>query len=456
MYDLIIIGAGPGGYHLAQEAAKANKTVALIEKEKLGGTCLNVGCIPSKALLHVEKIILDANEAKEIGIKGSELTIDQKMVMKYKNKKINDLVAGIKAGVLKAGAKIYNGHGKILKSTTPGVFEVSIGGKEILEGKNLVIATGSKIFIPPFIKGAKELYEQGLVMSSTEALEQEDIPKKLVVIGGGIIGLELGGYYATAGSEVIIIEAASKIAGTIDSEISTLYQKVIEEKGIKIHLNSKVSKIDKQKVYFTNSEGKEETITFSKILMSVGRKPNMDDLGLENLNISTYQNGIEVDDKLQTNVPNVYAIGDVNGKMMLAHTAYRHAEIVLDNMLGKNVKINYNKVPSVVYGTPEIAEIGINEDKAKKEGYEVIIKKLPMLYSGKFLIENTKYSGLIKMTIKKENKEIIGMSIFGLAASEIIHSASIIVGLRFNIDQIRSLIFSHPTIGEIIKDVALS
>ena len=456
MFDLIIIGGGPGGYHLAQEAAKEKMQVALIEKDKLGGTCLNVGCIPSKAFLHIEKIMLDANESHKIGIKGTKLGIDQKKVVAYKNDKVKQLVAGVKAKVAGAGAKIFNGHGKILKPKTPGVFEVAIDDKEILQGKRLVIATGSKVFVPPFIKGVEELYKKGKVITSTEALDQESIPKEMVVIGGGIIGLELGGYFASAGSKVSVIEATNKLAGAVDKEITTMFQEVIEKKGMKIHLNSKVFKVDEKKVHFTNEKGEEKAISYDKVLVSVGRKANLDNLGIENLNLATHHNGIEVDDKLQTNVANVFAIGDANGKMMLAHTAYKHAEIVMDNLLGKNVKMDYNKVPSVVYGTPEIAEIGINEDKAKAEGYDVIIKKIPMLYSGKFLIENVDYSGLIKMIIKKSNQEIIGMSIFGLAASEIIHSASIIVGLRFNIEQIRSLIFSHPTIGEIIKDVALS
>ena len=232
--------------------------------------------------------------------------------------------------------------------------------------------------------------------------------------------------------------------------------KAVVNKGLTIHLNSKVSKVDESKVYFTNEKGEQKTLSYEKVLVSVGRKANLDNLGIENLNLATHHNGLEVDDKLQTNVANVYAIGDANGKMMLAHTAYRHAEVVLDNMLGKNVKMDYNKVPSVVYGSPEIAEIGINEDKAKAEGYDYVIKKLPMLYSGKFLIENVEYTGLIKMIIKKSSQEIIGISIFGLAASEIIHSASLIVGMRFNVEQIRSMVFAHPTIGEIIKDVALS
>ena len=456
MFDLIIIGGGPGGYHLAQEAAKAKKSVALIEEDKLGGTCLNVGCIPSKALLHVGKVMEDVNEAHDIGIEGKKVSVNQKKVIAYKETKVKQLVAGVKMGVEKAGAKIFDGHGKILKPKTPGLFDVSINDHEVIQGKNLVIATGSKVFVPPFIEGVEQLYKKGKVLTSTEALEQETIPKELVVIGGGVIGLELGGYYSSVGSKVTIVEASGKIAGPLDSEVTKLYHEAVVNKGLTIHLNSKVSKVDESKVYFTNEKGEQKTLSYEKVLVSVGRKANLDNLGIENLNLATHHNGLEVDDKLQTNVANVYAIGDANGKMMLAHTAYRHAEVVLDNMLGKNVKMDYNKVPSVVYGSPEIAEIGINEDKAKAEGYDYVIKKLPMLYSGKFLIENVEYTGLIKMIIKKSSQEIIGISIFGLAASEIIHSASLIVGMRFNVEQIRSMVFAHPTIGEIIKDVALS
>ena len=223
MFDLIIIGGGPGGYHLAQEAAKAKKSVALIEEDKLGGTCLNVGCIPSKALLHVGKVMEDVNEAHDIGIEGKKVSVNQKKVIAYKETKVKQLVAGVKMGVEKAGAKIFDGHGKILKPKTPGLFDVSINDHEVIQGKNLVIATGSKVFVPPFIEGVEQLYKKGKVLTSTEALEQETIPKELVVIGGGVIGLELGGYYSSVGSKVTIVEASGKIAGPLDSEVTKLY-----------------------------------------------------------------------------------------------------------------------------------------------------------------------------------------------------------------------------------------
>ena len=455
MYDLIVIGGGPGGYHLAENAAKKKLKVAVIEKNKFGGTCLNVGCIPSKAFLHIEKVVLDANESMDIGVEGKPLKIDQKKVVAYKDKKVDFLVKGTIAGVKKSGAKIFNGKGFVLPSDTHGEYKVQIDKKEIITGKNLVIATGSSPFLPP-INGLKEMFEKGIVVTSTEALSLEEVPKELVVIGAGVIGLELGSYYATAGAKVTIIEAGPKIASVTDKEITKLFQEALEKKGIKFILNAMVNKVSENNITYLNENKEEITISHSKVLVSVGRKPNINDIGLENIKVYTDRQGIIVDDKLKTNIPNVYGVGDVNGKLMLAHTAFYEADVVLENLLGNKRVINYDKIPVVIYGVPEIAEIGITEDRAKKEGIEVKVKKLSMLYSGRFVIENAKFNGLIKVVIHKKTDEIIGISIFGNYASEIIIAGSLLVGRRFSVSQVHKVVFAHPTVGEIIKDVILS
>ena len=454
MYDLVIIGGGPGGYHLAENAAKKKLKVAVIESNKFGGTCLNVGCIPSKAFLHVEKVVLDANESMSIGVVGKPLTIDQAKVVEYKDSKVDFLVKGTVAGIKRAGAKIFNGKGIILPSDVRGEYKVEVNG-EILTGKNLIIATGSEPFLPP-IEGLKELHESGVVITSTEALSLKEVPKELVVIGGGVIGLELGSYYATAGSKVTVIEAGPKIASVTDKEITKLFQTALEEKGIKFILNAMVNKVSDNEVTYVDENKQEVKIKHSKVLVSVGRRPNVKDIGLENIKVYTDKQGIIVDDKLRTNIPNVYAVGDVNGKLMLAHTAFNEADIVLENILGGNRTINYDKIPVVIYGVPEIAEIGITEDRAKNEGIEVKVKKLSMLFSGRFVIENAKFNGLIKVVIHKKTEEIIGISIFGNYASEIIIAGSLLVGKRFSVNQLREVVFAHPTVGEIIKDVILS
>ncbi len=451
MFDLIIIGAGPGGYHLAEKAAKEGKKVAIIEKEKFGGTCVNVGCIPSKAFLHVEKVVNEANESAFMGIVSKQkVTIDQKKVVAYKDEKVAFLSAGARAGVKKAGAKIYEGYGTILKTTEKGQFQVKIND-EILIGQNLIIATGSNVFVPP-IEGVKEAHQKGRAITSTEALSLTEIPKELVVIGAGVIGLELGSYFAGVGSKVTIVELGPKIAGNTDKEISASLQKALENKGITFILNSSVKAVSKHNCLIVDKDQKETTITFDKLLVAAGRKPYIKNLGIENINLYIERGVIVVDEYLQTNVPGVYAIGDVNGKLMLAHTAFREAEVVLDNLNGIKTTINYNKIPVVIYGTPEVAEIGITEDNAKKQNIDVEIKKLSMLYSGRFVIEESKFDGLIKVIIKKDNQEIIGMSIFGSYASEIIIAGSILIGKRFSKDQLKEVVFAHPTVGEIIKD----
>lgn len=455
MYDLIIIGGGPGGYHLAENAAHKKLKVAIIEANKFGGTCLNVGCIPSKAFLHIEKVVLDANESMEIGVVGKPLKIDQKKVIEYKNKKVDFLVKGTEAGVRKSGAKIFKGRGEILTSDIKGEFKVQIDKGEILTGKNLVIATGSEPFLPP-IDGLKKQYKIGTVITSTEALSLVEIPKELIVIGAGVIGLELGSYYSTAGSKVTIIEAGSKIAGATDPEITILFQRALEQKGIKFVLNAMVNKVEEKKVTYIDQDKKETIISYDKVLVAVGRKANTEGIGLENIGVHYDRTGIVVDEHLKTNIPGVYGVGDVNGKLMLAHTAFAEADIALSNILGDNKSINYNKIPVVIYGAPEISEIGITELRAKEEGIKVRVKKLSMLFSGRFVIENAPYSGLIKVIIHDKTEEIIGMSIFGNYASEIIIAGSILVGRRFSINQVRDIVFAHPTVGEVIKDVILS
>ncbi len=429
MFDIIIIGGGPGGYHLAAEAGKVGMEVALIEKERLGGTCLNTGCIPSKAFLHIEKIVNEANHSHDNGVVGSPLSIDQNKVVAYKNKKVDFLVSGVEAKVKAAGVKVFNSHGEIQKSQNPGEFSVKTD-KETIVGKNLVIATGSTPFIPEFIKGTIEGHKDGYVITSTEALDLKEIPKEMVVIGGGVIGLELGSYFASAGSKVTIIEAGPKIAGVTDLEITAQFQEVLEkDKKMTFLLNCKAKEISKSHVIYEDELGKEVKLSHSKVLVAIGRKANTD-CGLDNIGVNVEKGIIPIDDKCKTNVPGVWAIGDVTGKLMLAQTASKHAEIVIDNILGENVSIDYDKIPIVIYGAPEIAEIGVSELKAKQRGIKVEIKKLAMLYSGKFVIDDLSYPGLFKVILKKDTQEIIGMSVFGNSASELIHMGSIIIGKK--------------------------
>lgn len=450
MFDLIILGGGPGGYELAYKAAKSKLKVAVVEKERFGGTCVTVGCIPSKAFLHAEKVFSEAKHSQNIGINLSNITFDQKQLIKYKDEKVNMLVKATEMKVKRAGAKIYKGFGKITKDSKAQNFKIQIDDKEIIESKNLVIATGSEVFYPP-IKGLDKKINKNII-DSTDALAMSELPKELVIMGGGVIGVELGTFFAGIGTKVTIVEINNKIAGPFDQDLSLKLQKELEKtKNINFMLGYKISEIDKNTVKVVDKDNKEQTLSFDKILIAAGRRPRINNLGLENLNVYIDRGAIVTDENLRTNVPGLYAVGDVNGKSMLAHTAYREGEVVLENILGNNEKINYNQIPSVIYCTPEVAEIGINEDLAKKMGIDVEVKKISMLYSGRFVIENDNFDGMLKVILKNDTKEILGLSLLGSYASEIIIVGSILVGKRYHPKQLKELVFAHPTVGEIIK-----
>jgi dihydrolipoamide dehydrogenase len=458
MFDLIILGGGPGGYELASNAARKGLKTAIVEKGRFGGTCVTVGCIPSKAFLHAEKVFSEAKEGKNIGINLKEISFDQKQLVKYKDQKVTFLTQAAEMKVKRSGAKIYKGFGKIKETSKAQDFKILINDQEEIGGKNLVIATGSEVFYPP-IPGLNK--NDKTVIDSEKALALFEIPKKLVIMGGGVIGLELGTFFAGIGSEVTIVELAPKIAGPFDYEISLKLQQELEaKKKIKFLLEHKVSEVLNKEVICVDKNDKKIKLPFDKLLVAAGRKPFIKDFGLENLRVYIEKGAIVTDENLKTNVPGLYAIGDVNGKSMLAHTAYREGEIVLENILGNKIKINYDQIPSVIYCTPEVGEIGINEDLAKKQGIEIRTKKIPMLYSGRFVIEIGNYAGknfdgLLKIILKKSTDEIIGISLLGNYSSEIINMASVLINKRYNSKSLKDVVFAHPTVGEIIKTAIL-
>ncbi len=457
MYDLIIIGGGPGGYHMAIQAQNKGIKTVVIEGEKFGGVCLNKGCVPSKAFLHFSNIANEANHSLNEGLVGNKLDVDQNYVVEYKNKKVDFLVKGTEAQVKVSGAEIVKGWAKILPKEGE-EFRVEVNG-EILTSKNLTIATGSHPNVPSFIKGANELYVKGdinsPVLTSDEILHLNTVPEKLVIIGAGVIGLELGSHFRSIGSEVTLIDVANKIAGPFDSEASKSFQQSWKQMGIEFILESKVNEINENDVVYTNKDGEVKSVAYDKVLISVGRVPNSANLGLEVFEELEMRNGwIVTNDKLETNIKGLYAIGDINGVSQLAHTAYREGEIAVSTILGNDDRINYDAIPAVLYGRPEISEIGINEDRAKLEGLDVKIEKLPLMYSGRFVVEVPKYRGeFLKVIIDNSNNQVIGISMFGQYASEMIGIGSIIVGEKFDKERIKNIVFAHPTVHELIKDI---
>ena len=304
--------------------------------------------------------------------------------------------------------------------------------------------------VPPII-GLKEQIASGLVMTNKEILELKEIPKTLVVIGGGVIGLEMASYFSSVGSKVIVVEMLDKIAGPTEKEISAILQKSLEKKGVIFNLGCKVTAIEKDGVVFERN-GKAEKVTADKILLSIGRRAVTQGIGLENIGVNVERGAIVTDENMRTNIANVYAAGDVNGKVMLAHTAYREAEVAVNTMLGKKDFMRYGVIPSVIYTNPEVGSVGETEESAKAKGLDVKVVSIPMTYSGRYVAENTVLDGICKLVINNKTNTLIGAHIIGSYAGEFIVSVSSMIDLEIDIENIKKLVFPHPTVCEIVRE----
>ena len=440
MYDLIIIGGGPGGYMAAERAGHEGLNVLLIEKRALGGVCLNEGCIPSKTLLHSAKVYDYAKHGEDYGVTVEGAKLDHKFVIKRKNKVVDTLVRGV-AALMKANkVTVVSGEAFIVDKNNVRV------GDEVYSGARLLIASGSIPVIPP-IEGTEQGLESGIILTNREILDLEDIPKSLVVVGGGVIGLEMASYFNSAGSNVTVIEMLPKIGGAIDSDISAVLLKNYEKKGVDFKLGTRVTAFRGNKVIFDGGE-----IEADKVLLSIGRKPLIHGFGLENTGVLVEKGAIKTDRHGLTSIPNIYAVGDVNGVYMLAHAAYREAEVAVNHILGKRDIMRYDAVPSVIYTNPEVAGVGETEESAKSKGIETDGISLPMVYSGRYLAENANPDGICKVLINKNTRNVIGVHMIGSYASEIILSACIIIEMQMRIDDIKEVIFPHPTVNEMIRE----
>lgn len=448
MFDLIVIGGGPGGYLAAERAGAAGLATLLIEKNKIGGVCLNEGCIPSKTLLNSAKIYDHACHGEKYGVTAENARIDQPAVVARKNKVVRNLVNGVKHTLKTSKVTIKEGFGMILGREN-GVIRVAVG-EETFEGRQLLIATGSEAVVPP-IPGVKEGLEAGTVLTNREILDLQVIPATLVIVGGGVIGLEMAGYFQTCGCQVTVIEMLDHIAGAADRELAGLLQKAFEKKGIKFFLNSQVTGIGQGYVEFKdNGETKRADAEYT--LLSVGRRPVSKGFGLENLGVLVERGRIITDAQGRTNIPGVYAVGDVNGVWMLAHAAYREAEVAINTILGKKDVMRYQAMPSVVYTTPEMAFVGETEETCQEKGLAYKKITLPMTFSGRYMAENEGSEGIIKLLIDPVRNRLLGCHLLGSYASEVIMSAGIMVETEMRIDDIKELIFPHPTVSEIIRE----
>ena len=449
-YFLAIIGGGPAGYTAAEKASKAGKDVILFEQNALGGTCLNVGCIPTKSLLYGAKQYYNATHAQKYGVSAENVTFDFAAMQKRKTIVVRKLVAGIKARLNNDHCTVVNGFAKVLDSIRQ-VWRIECNG-ETYEAENLMICTGSTNFVPP-IPGIKD---NPAIWDSTDALAATELPKSIIIVGGGVIGMEFATLYHELGVPVTVIEAMPTILPNLDPEVVQILLDKYRKAGIQILTSTKVESIDGNTVSISSSSNSTSltSLTSDKILVSVGRRANLQ--GLEALDGLEFNRGaIVVDEFCKTNLPNVYACGDVTGKIMLAHVASRQAEVAVGRML-KEIplqRIAYNAIPSVVYTNPEIASVGLTEQQAESMSIPVEVHKLPMTYSGRFMAENEGETGLCKLILDAKNHSVLGVHCIGNPCSEFIAAASFAVRMGYTAAEFRQVVFPHPTVSEILHEI---
>ncbi len=448
MFDLIVIGGGPAGYNAAERAAEKGFKTCVVEERALGGTCLNEGCIPTKTLLYSAKIYDYSKHCKEYGVEFTGATIDHAKIIDRKNKVVKTLVCGVGMKMKKGGIEVITATAKITGKTADG-FTVNCGDKTI-EGKRLLICSGSEATLPP-IDGLKDSLANGFALTNREILDMKEVPGTLLVVGGGVIGLEMVSYFNSIGSRVVVLEMMDHIAGPTDREISEMLKKEYEKRGVEFILGAKVTSIKDGKIAY-ELNGKAMEIEGDKALVSIGRRARTAGLGLEEIGVVMERGAIVTDEFGKTSVPGVWAAGDVNGKVMLAHTAYREGEVAVTNMLGGNDRVDYNSIPSVIYTNPEVAAVGETTESAKAKGYNVEIRTLPLSYSGRYLAENEGGKGIMKIIVDKDHNKILGFHMIGTYASEIVYGAAMMVGKEMRLAEIQKFVFPHPTVGEVLRE----
>ncbi|MBB3186855.1 dihydrolipoyl dehydrogenase [Microbacter margulisiae] len=444
MYDLGIIGGGPAGYTAAERAAAQDLKVILFEEKKIGGVCLNEGCIPTKALLQSAHVIETIHHADKYGISvNAEPTFNLEQIIQRKNHIVHKMQAGVRAKLRHNFITVIEGHAAI-KGRQGELLNVSCND-EIHEVKNLLIATGSREFMPsiPGIESASVVTHRDLLNLTTPINE-------LVIIGGGYIGIEFADYFSSLNTKVTIVELKDTILEGTDRELTDILRVEYEKRGITFYLNAQVTQIEGNEVIFTQDK-EIKRVSGDKILVSVGRVPNLEGFGLEVLDIEAYRKGIRVNNQMQTSEPNVYAAGDVTGFSKLAHAAYREADVVVNTIKGIYDPMNFQSIPGCIFSNPEIATVGLTEEALKMAWMPHRIVKIPMTYSGRFEIENGGFAGLCKL-ILGDSDEILGVHIIGNMATEIIVSATMAINNRFSAKQWAKNIFPHPSVSEIFRE----
>ena len=445
-YDIVVIGGGPGGYVAAIKAAQLKAKVALVEADRIGGVCLNYGCIPTKTLLRSAKLYQDMLSAAAFGIDlsaGSNIELNWEQLMNRKTTVVHKIVSGVEQLLKFNGIDVYKGFGEVVDQHTIKV------GDDVLSTKDLIIATGSRTQFPE-IEGLKESQEMGIVIDSTTAIALQEQPKTLIILGGGVIAVEFATLFNSLGTKVILLQRSDQILKNQDGDVKSLIQRHLVDSGVEIKTGVSLDKISDHIVHYHDERGQHE-IFGDKILASLGRTPNL--RGLEALNLKHDRKGLVVNENMQTNLPNVYAIGDVCGGMMLAHVASAQGIVAVENIFGHDSKMNYRQIPSCIYSFPEVGAIGYTEEEAREAGLDIGTSSFPLSANGKAMAEGETV-GFVKIIHDKKYGEVIGVHIVASHATDMIAEAAATMALEGTVLDLAKTVHPHPTLSEIVMEAA--
>ena len=448
-YDVIVLGGGPGGYLAAERLGHAKKRVLLVEKEFLGGTCLNVGCIPTKSLLNSAKLYDHARHSAQFGVSADNVRFDWTAVQAWKADVVGKLVAGVASTEKRMGVEVVFGHGTLI---APGVVEVA---GERRTADHVIVATGSVPVLPP-IPGAKD---NPLVVDSTGLLAVESVPQRLVVIGGGVIGVEFASLFAAFGAQVEVIEMLPEILPFADADLATKLRRAL--KAVTFHLGCRVTGLEGGTVVYTDARGVEQRAEADLVLMAVGRRPLVDGWGAAEAGLEVGPRGVVVDDTMRTNLPNVWAVGDVTGRSLLAHAAYRMGEIAAAHIIDTTAAraagqvLRTDTIPWAVYSMPEAAGVGLTEDQARGRGHDVVTATVGLAVSGRAVAEQgVRGPGAVKLIADRATRAVLGIHVLGTYAPEMIWGAAALLETELGVDDLRQVVFPHPTVSEAIREAA--
>lgn len=449
MFDVVVIGSGPGGYVAAIKGAQLGGKIAVVEGGRLGGTCLNVGCIPTKALVHSATTYLLAKRAKNFGVEISDVKLNLQAVMSHKEKTVNQLVKGVQRLLKGNGVTLYRGWAKV---PSPGKVEVTMedGSKELLETKHIILATGSSQKLPPI---SKESISH--TISSDDALSLDHVPERLLIIGGGVLGVEFACIWNAFGAKVEMIKRSPLILPPVDEEISRRLMVILRRKGITVNPGTYVKEIKEdgnEKVLIADTkDGGRKEFRADVILVAMGRVPNFGGIDLDALGISYDKHGIKTDDRMATNVPGIWAIGDVVGRTYLAPVASAEGIVAMENIFGREARMDYSVIPSCVFSIPECASVGLKEKEAREKGIPVKVSKFPFSANGRAqAIGETE--GLVKVVTDSSSGKIVGMHILGPHADDLIHEGALAMKAGLTAKEVAEMVHAHPTLPETVLE----